>query len=233
MNSYLFPKRGMKSVASIPNTRTQIVGSLDGEDGKKKKKLDRPATTKVDQPRIARAIREILLAMGEDPDREGLQETPDRVARMYAELFGGLHSDPRRHLRKFFTETCDEVVLVRDISFNSMCEHHMLPFTGTAHVAYLPGKRIVGLSKLARVVEEIARRPQVQERMTEQIANLLEEELQAKGVAVVIEAVHTCMTIRGVRKPGAICVTSSMKGCFRTKPSTRAELMTLIYGDRR
>jgi GTP cyclohydrolase IA len=187
----------------------------------------------VDEPRIQRAVREILLAIGEDPDREGLRETPARVGRMYAELFGGLHQDPRRHLQKFFTEVCDEVVLVRDISFNSMCEHHMLPFTGKAHVAYLPDDRVIGLSKLARVVEEVARRPQVQERMTEQIANLLVEELHAKGVAVVIEAVHTCMTIRGVRKPGSVCVTSAMKGCFRNKSSTRAELMTLIYGERR
>ena len=150
---------------------------------------------------------------------------------MYAEMFGGLHEDPRRHLRKFFTEKCDEVVLVRDISFNSMCEHHMLPFMGKAHVAYLPGGRVVGLSKLARVVEAVARRPQVQERMTEQIADLLVEELHAKGVAVVIEAIHTCMTIRGVRKPGSLCVTSAMKGVFRTGSSTRAELMTLIYGN--
>lgn len=188
---------------------------------------------RVDRERIARAVREILLAIGEDPDREGLRETPARVARMYDELFGGLHEDPRRHVRKFFTETCDEVVLVRDISFNSMCEHHLLPFMGKAHVAYLPRERVVGLSKLARVVESVARRPQVQERMTEQIADILVEELKAKGVAVVIEAVHTCMTIRGVRKPGSICVTSAMKGCFRNKSSTRAELMTLIYGDRR
>ena len=187
----------------------------------------------VDRARIERAIREILLAIGENPDREGLHETPARVARMYDELFGGLHEDPREHVRKFFTETCDEVVLVRDISFNSMCEHHLLPFMGKAHVAYLPGGRVVGLSKLARVVEGVARRPQVQERMTEEIANLLVEELRAKGVAVVIEAVHTCMTIRGVRKPGSVCVTSAMKGCFRNKSSTRAELMTLIYGDRR
>lgn len=187
----------------------------------------------VDQPRIQNAIREILLAIGEDPDREGLRETPARVARMYAELFGGLHVDPRRHLSKSFSDTCDEVVLVRDISFNSMCEHHLLPFMGKAHVAYLPGDRVIGLSKLARVVDEVARQPQVQERMTEQIANLLVEELNAKGVAVVIEAMHTCMTIRGVRKPGSLCVTSAMKGCFRTKASTRAELMTLIYGDRR
>ena len=136
-------------------------------------------------------------------------------------------------MKKFFTERYDEVVLVRDISFQSMCEHHMLPFLGKAHVAYLPGPRIVGLSKLARVVEEIARRPQVQERMTEQIANLLVEELEVKGVAVIIEAEHTCMTIRGVRKPGALCITSAMKGHFRTGSATRAELMTLIYGDRR
>jgi GTP cyclohydrolase I len=207
-------------------------GSLDGEDDGEARQ---PAQSRsgVDMPRIERAVREILAAVGEDPDREGLRETPARVARMYAELFSGLHDDPRQHLKKFFTERCDEVVLVRDISFNSMCEHHMLPFLGKAHVAYLPGDRIIGLSKLARVVESVARRPQVQERMTEEIARLLVEELHAKGVAVVIEAEHTCMTIRGVRKPGAICVTSAMKGVFRTGSSTRAELMTLIYGDRR
>ncbi len=187
----------------------------------------------VDQPRIERAVREILLAIGEDPDREGLRETPARVARMYTELFGGLHEDPTRHLRKFFTETCDEVVLVRDISFNSMCEHHMLPFMGKAHIGYLPGDRVIGLSKLARVVESVARRPQVQERMTEQIADLLEEQLHAKGVAVVIEAVHTCMTIRGVRRPGSVCVTSAMKGCFRNRAASRAEIMTLMYGELR
>lgn len=195
--------------------------------------VDSDYTQPVDQARIQKAVREILFAIGENPDREGLRETPARVARMYSELFGGLHSEPRQHLKKFFNETCDEVILVRDISFNSMCEHHMLPFTGTAHVAYLPQDRIVGLSKLARVVDEVARRPQVQERMTEQIATILEEELGAKGVAVIIEAVHTCMTIRGIRKPGSVCVTSAMKGCFRNKSSTRAELMTLIYGDRR
>ncbi|MHB8899329.1 MAG: GTP cyclohydrolase I FolE [Thermoguttaceae bacterium] len=186
----------------------------------------------IDLPRIERAVREILFAVGEDPDREGLRETPARVARMYAELFGGLHEDPRVHLKKFFTEEYDEVVLVRDISFDSMCEHHMLPFMGKAHIGYLPGGKVVGLSKLARVVEVVARRPQVQERMTEEIARLLEEELQVKGVAVVIEAVHTCMTVRGVRKPGSICVTSAMKGAFRTRPTTRSEIMTLIYGDR-
>jgi len=187
----------------------------------------------VDIPRIERAVREILAAVGEDPDREGLRDTPARVARMYAELFGGLHQDPRVHLQKFFTEKYDEVVLVRDISFNSVCEHHLMPFMGKAHIGYLPDGRVVGLSKLARVVEAIAQRPQVQERMTEAIADLLVEQLHAKGVAVVIEAVHTCMTVRGVRKPGSVCVTSAMRGAFRTNPSTRAEIMTLIYGDRR
>jgi GTP cyclohydrolase I len=213
------------------NSGGSVDGSLQGES----EGFDsaQAYTRSVDQQRIAQAVREILLAIGENPDREGLRDTPARVARMYAELFGGLHVDPRQHLRKFFTETCDEVILVRDISFNSMCEHHLLPFMGTAHVAYLPRERVIGLSKLARVVDEVARRPQVQERMTEQIAKILEEELQAKGVAVIIEAVHTCMTIRGVQKPGSLCVTSAMKGCFRTKSSTRAELMTLIYGDRR
>jgi len=187
----------------------------------------------VDMARIERAVREILLAVGEDPDREGLRETPARVSRMYAELFSGLHEEPRQYLRKFFAEKYDEVVLVRDISFNSICEHHMMPFMGKAHIGYLPDGRVVGLSKLARVVEVVARRPQVQERMTETIANLLVEELCAKGVAVVIEAVHTCMTVRGVRKPGSVCVTSAMKGAFRSSPSSRAEIMTLIYGDRR
>ncbi len=187
----------------------------------------------VDNARIERAVREILLAVGENPDREGLRETPARVARMYAELFSGLHADPRIHLQKFFTEKYDEVVLVRDISFNSVCEHHLMPFMGKAHIGYMPNGRVVGLSKLARVVEGVARRPQVQERMTETIANLLVEELKVKGVAVVIEAVHTCMTIRGVRKPGSVCVTSAMKGSFRSNSSTRAEIMTLIYGDRR
>lgn len=190
-------------------------------------------TDAIDGARIERAVREILLAVGEDPDREGLRETPARVARMYAELFSGLHRDPRAHLKKFFTEKYDEVVLVRDISFNSVCEHHLMPFMGKAHIGYMPDGRVVGLSKLARVVEEVARRPQVQERMTETVADLLVEELQVKGVAVVIEAVHTCMTVRGVRKPGSVCVTSAMKGSFRSNPSTRAEIMTLIYGDRR
>jgi GTP cyclohydrolase IA len=188
----------------------------------------------VDTARIERAVREILAAVGEDPNREGLRETPARVGRMYAELFAGLHDDPRVHLRKFFTEKYDEMVLVRDISFNSMCEHHLMPFTGVAHVGYIPNGKVVGLSKLARVVESVSRRPQVQERMTEAIANLLIEELDVKGVAVVLEATHSCMTIRGVRKPGSLCVTSAMKGIFRSNLSSRSEVMQLIYGgDRR
>jgi GTP cyclohydrolase I len=204
-------------------------GSLSGE-------LDETSADKVayevDLPRIERAVREILSAVGEDPDREGLRETPARVARMYRELFSGLHTDPRIHLQKFFTEKYDEMVLVKDIAFNSMCEHHMLPFIGKAHIGYVPNGKVVGLSKLARVVEEISHRPQVQERMTEQIANLLTEELQVKGVAVVIEASHSCMSIRGVRKPDSVCVTSAMKGLFRSNLSSRSEVMNLIYGGR-
>ena len=191
------------------------------------------APSNVDLPRIERAVREILAAVGEDPDREGLLETPARVARMYAELFSGLHTDPSKHLKKFFTEKYDEMVLVRDIAFNSMCEHHMLPFIGKAHIGYIPNGKVVGLSKLARVVEEISRRPQVQERMTEQIADLLIQELDVKGVAVVIEASHSCMSIRGIRKPDSVCVTSAMKGIFRSNLSSRSEVMTLIYGNRR
>ena len=208
---------------------SRMTGSLSGEC----EPPDSETSHVVDQPRIERAVREILAAVGEDPDREGLKGTPGRVARMYAELFSGLHEDPRVYLRKSFNEKYDEVVLVRDISFNSMCEHHMLPFMGKAHIGYLPDGRVVGLSKLARVVEAVARRPQVQERMTETIADLMIDELQARGVAVVIEAVHTCMTIRGVRKPGALCVTSAMKGVFRTRAAIRAEIMTLMFGDRR
>ena len=208
---------------------TSETGSLDGEE---QTGCVGSGAKAVDLPRIEAAVREILAAVGEDPDREGLLETPARVARMYAELFSGLHDDPRVHLKKYFTEKYDEMVLVKDISFNSMCEHHLLPFTGKAHIGYVPKGRVVGLSKLARVVEVVSRRPQVQERMTEQIANLLIEELDVKGVAVVVEATHTCMTIRGVRKPGSMCVTSAMKGLLRSNLSTRAEVMTLIYGNR-
>src|SRR6187399_1031848 len=155
-----------------------------------------PLNSEVDQPRIQRAVREILSAIGEDPDRDGLKDTPARVGRMYAELFAGLRARPAEHLKRVFEERYDELVLVRDISFNSMCEHHLLPFIGFAHVGYLPRGKVVGLSKLARVVEEVSHRPQVQERMTHQIADLLQQELDAKGGIVVIEAAHTCMTIR-------------------------------------
>lgn len=202
-------------------------GSRDGETEESRGQAAHP----VDHPRIEAAVREILAAVGEDPDREGLLETPARVARMYAELFSGLHDDPKEHLQKFFTEKYDEVVLVRDISFNSMCEHHLLPFMGKTHIGYIPKGKVIGLSKLGRVVESVSRRPQVQERMTEEIANLLVSELDAKGVAVVVEATHSCMTMRGVRKPGSLCVTSAMKGLFRSNQSSRAEIMQLIYGN--
>ena len=210
-------------------------GSLDGElctdpSTETSAAANGAAAPSVDLPRIQRAVREILVAVGEDPDREGLRETPGRVARMYAELFSGLHADPRMHLKKFFSEKYDEMVLVRDIAFNSMCEHHLLPFIGKAHIGYVPNGKVVGLSKLARVVEEVSHRPQVQERMTEEIADLLVAELDVKGVAVVIEAAHSCMSIRGVRKPGSVCVTSAMKGLFRANLSSRSEVMTLIYG---
>lgn len=184
----------------------------------------------VDLPRIERAVREILAAIGEDPNREGLLETPGRVARMYAELFSGLHATPAKHLHRVFPEEYDELVLVRDISFNSMCEHHLLPFIGKAHVGYLPRGKVVGLSKLARVVEEVSHRPQVQERMTHQIADLLQQELDPKGVVVVIEAAHSCMTIRGVRKPGSLTITSAVRGLFKTNQSSRAEVMAFIQG---
>ncbi|MFP6765339.1 MAG: GTP cyclohydrolase I FolE [Planctomycetaceae bacterium] len=189
-----------------------------------------PGNSPVDLPRIEKAVREILAAVGENPDREGLLETPGRVARMYAELFSGLHQDPGRHLQRVFEETYDEMVLVRDISFNSVCEHHLLPFMGVAHVGYVPNGKVAGLSKLARVVEELSKRPQVQERMTEQVADLMEAELNAKGVVVVLEASHSCMTIRGIRKPGSLTVTSAVRGLFRTNESSRSKAMSLING---
>jgi GTP cyclohydrolase IA len=189
----------------------------------------RPLSGPVDHERIAAAVREILLAVGEDPEREGLAETPQRVARMYEEMFGGLRKDPSTVLRKTFTEKYDEMVLVKDIGFESMCEHHLLPFFGKAHIAYLPNGKIVGLSKLARAVEVLSRRPQVQERMTQELADLIMNELDARGVGVILEASHTCMSIRGIRKPGAICTTSAMRGTFESNHATRSELMALIY----
>lgn len=186
----------------------------------------------VDEERIARAVREILLAVGEDPDREGLKKTPRRVAKMYAEMFAGLRVDPTEHTRTFFTESYDELVVLRDISFYSMCEHHLLPFEGKAHVGYLPAGRVIGVSKLARVVETFARRPQVQERLTTQVADLLMSELNAKGVAVVMEAIHTCMTCRGVKKPGSVMVTSAVRGECCTNASTRLEVFSLLHNGR-
>jgi GTP cyclohydrolase I len=186
------------------------------------------AADQVDLPKIERAVRTILEAVGEDPDRPGLLETPRRVARMYREMFAGLHQDPARHLRVTFPETYDEIVLVRDIPFTSMCEHHLLPFTGVAHVGYIPDGQVTGLSKLARVVEEVARRPQVQERMTQQVADMMELELQTAGVAVVMQAEHSCMSIRGIRKHGSSTVTSALRGVFKENQSSRAEVMALI-----
>ena len=185
---------------------------------------------RVDIAAIEQAVRTILQAVGEDPSREGLLDTPVRVARMYAELFAGLHDDPARHLKVHFTEEYDEMVILRDIPFYSMCEHHLLPFMGRAHVAYLPRGKVVGISKLARVIESIAHKPQVQERLTRDIADLLMGELDAKGVGVIIEATHTCMTIRGVRKPGSEMVTSVMRGLFKTNLATRNEAVKLLMG---
>jgi GTP cyclohydrolase I len=225
------------------NPRIGIVGmdaglSMAESNGRKARALARPGQDRsrtggaVDLERIEKAVREILTAVGEDPDREGLQDTPARVARMYAELFSGLRQNPAVHLRKCFTQKYDEMVVVQDIDFESMCEHHLLPFMGKAHIAYLPNGKIVGLSKLARIVEVIAHRPQVQEKMTEQLADLIMDELRPKGVAVVLEATHTCMTIRGIHKPGSLCKTSAMRGGFKDNLSTRSELMALIYGDK-
>lgn len=183
-----------------------------------------------DGQRVAAAIRELLVAIGEDPDRPGLAETPVRMARAYAEMFTGLHGDPRDVVTTVFDEGHDEVVLVKDIPLYSLCEHHLLPFVGQAHVGYLPNEagEITGLSKLPRLVDLYARRPQVQERLTTQIADALEDRLKPRGVIVVLEAEHLCMTMRGVRKPGARTLTSAVRGAFRDSPSTRAEAMSLI-----
>jgi len=182
----------------------------------------------VDLEAIKGAVRTILEAVGEDPDRPGLLETPRRVAHMYAEMFSGLHLEPERHLAVVFPEEYDEMVLIRDISFTSMCEHHLLPFTGVAHVAYVPDGKVTGLSKIARLVEEVSRRPQVQERMTQTIADMVNEHLKTAGVACVVSAEHSCMGIRGVRKPGSTTVTSALRGIFKTNQATRAEFMSLV-----
>jgi GTP cyclohydrolase I len=183
----------------------------------------------MDLPRIESAVREILIAVGEDPDREGLRETPSRVARMYSEFFAGLHTDPARQLRIQFAETYDELVVLKDIPFHSMCEHHLLPFEGRAGVAYLPDGKVVGVSKLARVVEAFALRPQLQERLTSQIADVLMDNLTPKGVAVVMQATHSCMTCRGVRKAGSLLVTSAMRGRCKSDARTRSEVLALLH----
>ncbi len=192
-------------------------------------KVDETTTNgAINLEQIAMGVRLILEAIGEDPDREGLRDTATRVAKMYADLFQGLYEDPRDHLTVLFDEQHDEMVLVKDVPFYSMCEHHLLPFHGKAHVAYLPRGKVVGLSKIVRVVEAFARRPQVQERLTSQIADLLMEHLDAHGVAVVVEASHTCMTMRGIKKPGSNVVTSAMRGIFKTSQATRSEFMSLV-----
>ncbi|HET7245522.1 MAG TPA: GTP cyclohydrolase I FolE [Streptosporangiaceae bacterium] len=187
-------------------------------------------TEPIDQPRIERAVREILLAIGEDPDRDGLIETPARVARAYAEQFSGLSQHPEDVLGTVFDADHDELILVRDIEVYSTCEHHLVPFFGRAHVAYIPNEKgqITGLSKLARLVDVYARRPQVQERMTSQIADALMRVLEPRGALVVIEAEHLCMSMRGVRKPGAKTVTSAVRGIIRDSARTRAEAMSLL-----
>jgi len=186
----------------------------------------------VDQDKIKLAMASIIEAIGEDPLREGIKHTPRRVAEMYAELFSGLDADPKKELVVDFEEGYEEMVILKDIPFYSMCEHHLLPFYGMAHVGYIPGAggRVVGISKLARVVEIVARRPQLQERMTQQIADAIFEALQPKGVAVVIQAEHLCMVMRGIKKPGASVITSALRGNFRSKVATRSEFLSLIQG---
>lgn len=185
----------------------------------------------MDKERLEQAVREILLAIGENPDRAGLAETPRRVAAMYEEVFSGLQDDPRRHLKVFQEGKNDEMVIVRDIPLYSMCEHHLLPFIGKAHIAYIPAdSHVIGLSKLARIVDSFARRPQLQERLTAQIADFLDQELHPRGVAVVVEAEHLCMTMRGARAAGAKTQTSALRGCMRSDARSRAEVMTLLMG---
>ncbi len=202
--------------------RTPVVGAPGGVEG----------IGGVDFARAAAAVRELLLAVGEDPDRDGLRDTPARVARSYAEIFGGLFTDPSDVLQTTFDESHDELILVKDIPLYSVCEHHLLPWHGKAAVGYIPGRdgRITGLSKLARVVDLYARRPQVQERLTKQVATAIDERLQPRGVIVVVDAEHMCMAMRGIRKPGSRTVTSAVRGILRSDPRTRAEALSLILG---
>ena len=187
----------------------------------------------VDIARIEKAVGEILLAVGEDPKREGLGGTPKRVANMYAELLAGMHEDPKEHVTSVFHEGYDEIVLLRDVPFYSVCEHHMMPFIGKIHIAYLPDGKVLGVSKLARIVDCFARRLQVQERLTSQVADFLMDNLKPKGAAVVIEASHSCMTIRGIKKPGSVMVTSALRGIFIRDPRSRSEVLGLMHVDRK
>ena len=215
------------SAPDLPHAASSAAAGsvLDGADGP-------DPVSGFDEARVAAAVRELLTAIGEDPDREGLRDTPGRVARSYRELFAGLWTDPADVLERTFSEDHDELVLVRDIPMFSMCEHHLLPFHGVAHVAYLPGTdgRVTGLSKLARLVDLYARRPQVQERLTRQVADALQRRLGARGVLVVVDAEHQCMSARGVRKPGARTTTSAVRGVLKSSASTRAEALGLIRG---
>jgi GTP cyclohydrolase I len=188
--------------------------------------------TTIDMERIRKAVEEILLAVGEDVHREGLLKTPERVARMYTELLGGTLEDPSVHLKSVFTEKYDEIVLLRDIPFYSVCEHHLLPFIGKAHVAYLPTGKVLGVSKIARIVDSFAHRLQAQERLTGQIADFLMTNLRPQGVAVVLQASHSCMTIRGIRKPGSEMVTSALRGIFKRDARSRAEVLHLMHNDK-
>ena len=194
--------------------------------------MDQEISKAVDVERIERAVGEILLAVGEDPNREGLKTTPRRVANMYVELLEGMQHKPSEHLQSIFHEKYDEVVLLRDIPFFSICEHHMMPFIGTANVAYLPDGKVLGVSKIARIVDCFAKRLQLQERLTAQVADFLMDNLKPKGVAVVIEASHSCMTIRGIRKPNSEMVTSALRGLFKTDPRSRAEVIGLMHKNR-
>ena len=209
-------------------TTLDDLNSLDPEPGP-------PLASAVDQERVAKAVREILEAIGEDPDRDGLHDTPARVARMYAETCAGLHEDPARHLKVTFDAGHDEMIMVRDIPLYSLCEHHLVPFSGHAHGAYIPtvDGRVTGLSKVARLVDGYARRPQVQERLTTQVADAIEETLQPRGVLVVIEAEHLCMAMRGIRTPGTSTVTSAVRGVFRDDVSARMEAMQFVESGRR
>ena len=184
----------------------------------------------VDEERVVAAMREIITAIGDDPDRPDLVATPQRIARMYQELFAGVNFDPRRILSESLEESHDEMVIIKDIPFYSLCEHHFLPFYGVAHVGYVPKGRVVGISKLARVVDAYAKRPQVQERLTSQVADTIQECLHPDGVAVVVEAEHLCMTMRGIKKPGSRVVTSAVRGSFRRSALTRAEFLSLVQG---